>query len=268
MIIPIHSGLQVVLSPELLLGWILTLARLLGLMVSSPVFSSPGLPGTAKVALVVPFSLLVSQSLSSPQIALYQDAPALTLGFAVEFGIGWTIGFCFHLLIEAVRMMGDFISLQIGLSAAASLDPTTGQQNPILAQALGHLMLLWFFSLNLHHWLFAGLSYSLDQLPIASWGWSMQGASHLCEKLLLIGTQGLELALLLVFPVLSLMLLLEWGLALISKLMPQMHLFTVALPAKILIGYWALSACLPYSLGVLQGHWLQLAKNIRQLYGT
>ena len=45
---------------------------------------------------------------------------------AFEFLIGYLIGFLANLIFEGVRMTGNIIAIQTGLSMSEALDPATG----------------------------------------------------------------------------------------------------------------------------------------------
>ena len=72
------------------------------------------------------------------------------------------------------------------------------------------------------------------------------------------------LALQLSAPVVATLILTDLALGLIGRLMPQMNLMMVGMPAKILIGLAALAACSP----LLAGNFTQILDLLRQYLAT
>jgi flagellar biosynthetic protein FliR len=61
-----------------------------------------------------------------------------------------------------------------------------------------------------------------------------------------------SLGTMLVAPVVAVLLLLDSGLAMAAKTMPQMNVFMISIPVKIAVGLLVLGACAPYLRGIFQ----------------
>jgi flagellar biosynthetic protein FliR len=97
-----------------------------------------------------------------------------------------------------------------------------------------------FFALDAHHALLRGLAFSVRQIPPGSWPHSL-AAGAVVRQFGAVFTLSLAL----VAPVFSVLLLLEGGLAVISRMLPQMNVFFVGMPLKILLGLGLLAISAP-----------------------
>ena len=96
-------------------------ARVGGMMLVAPSFSSNLVSRQARVALTVVLTVLLQPA----ALASVHGVPAMTAtAFLSETIIGFAIGFGAALFIGAAETAGDVMSIQIGLSGAAILDPT------------------------------------------------------------------------------------------------------------------------------------------------
>ena len=99
---------------------------------------------------------------------------------------------------------------------------------------------MMFFTVDAHHALLRGFAYSLEAVPLGS-GFHAFSADLLVRQFGLIFSFGLLLA----APVLFCVYLVEVGLAVISRNLPQMNIFMISMPVKIVCGLLLLSLLTP-----------------------
>jgi flagellar biosynthetic protein FliR len=127
--------------------------------------------------------------------------------------------------------------VQIGFGMAQILDPVTRQQIPILTAAFNQVGVLVFFLVNGHHALLRGLAYSLERFPLGR-AWSVEAAAPMVLK----QVGGLfSLGFALAAPVVFCILLVELALGVVARNLPQMNMFVIGIPVKIIVGLTALS---------------------------
>lgn len=80
--------------------------------------------------------------------------------------IGVALGLTMQFAFAAIRLAGEVIGMQMGLSFATFFDPSGGPNTPVLARLLNLLAMLLFLSFDGHLWLISLLADSFHTLPI------------------------------------------------------------------------------------------------------
>ena len=169
---------------------------------------------------------------------------------ALEFLVGFLIGFVANLLFEGVRMTGNILSIQMGLSMSEALDPATGIRNPEISQFYVYLVTLLFLATGAHQMILICIYNSFQAVPMGVFPIFNEsliaGLTTLFAQLFKIGF-GIAL------PVFSVLLVCDVLLGLMSKTMPQMNVYMVAIPFKIYVGLILIFAFLGAVSYYLQG---------------
>lgn len=229
-----QPDLLTLLSPSNIIIFVLIFTRLSGMIFSMPLISTYPIPQQIKIWLcaIVAFILFPMVAASS-SLAVPSSMPELLVFMFREFAIGYIIGFCATFLFAAVQVGGEFVSIQIGISMSQVLDPTTGEQTQVLSQFYTYIATLVFIGLNAHQWLFAALYKSFQAFPLSS-EWILSGGlvSHVLHMSSSIFSIGISM----VLPIFCVMFISEVLMGFMSKMMPQMNIFMVAIPLKIYVG--------------------------------
>lgn len=152
-----------------------------------------------------------------------------------EILIGLFIGASIKLFMSALGIAGMIISMQTGLGSAMSFDPTQGSQAPFFATLLNLMAVTLIFITDIHHMFFKAMidSYTLfpinaaEFLPIGDFAkMAMQSISD-----------SFYLAVQLSAPFILYGVIFNMGLGILAKLMPQIQIYFVAMPANIAIGF-------------------------------
>jgi flagellar biosynthetic protein FliR len=98
-----------------------------------------------------------------------------------------------------------------------------------------------------HHALMRGFAYSLDKVPPGAFLTALP-LEAVTKQFGVMFTFGMVL----VAPVVFCVFLTEIGLAILSRLMPQVHIFFVGMPVRVFIGLGVLVLAMPY-LGPVMG---------------
>ncbi|MCJ2034348.1 flagellar biosynthetic protein FliR [Methylobacterium sp. J-068] len=238
------------LLPGIAAAFLLTFAR-----VGTLVMLMPGL-GEQMVSprLRLAFALLLSLVLFPmvrPLLPAQGSAlagPGLIALLIGEFLVGLMLGLTVRMVVAALQTAGMIISQQLGLSYAMTVDPTQGGQQAAVGNFLSLLGITLILATDLHHVALdaIGRSYALlppDGVP------GMGEAASLALKAIARGfTLGVQIS----APFIAFGILFNVGLGVLARLMPQMQVFFVAVPASVLIGMLLLLG----SLGVMMGVFL------------
>ena len=231
----------------------LTLARVATFIHFVPLLGGPNTPRSVKVGLS--FAVTIVLFGNQPADLALQGAAAthggvtwLSLGVALgrEAVLGGMLGSAFALFLMPARIAGEFIAQESGLTFASVLTASgDGSSNP-LAVLFETAASLLFFGLDLHHLFLVALHDSLRLYPMGGLGLpniDLAAAVSFAE-------QG---GLLLAAPVALCLLLTTIVLALMTRAAPQLNLYSVGFPLRVLVSLGALTILLPQMLAGVQG---------------
>ena len=157
--------------------------------------------------------------------------PAIVL-LVEEIVIGAVLGLTARLTISALEVAGSVIAQQLGLGFVTSVDPTQGEQGVILGNFLTMLGVTLFFATDMHYLVIAALNDSYTLFAPGEMPSTGDVAALVTKTVSGAFRIGIELS----APFLVFGLLFNLGLGVLSRLMPQMQVFFVALPASIMFG--------------------------------
>lgn len=161
---------------------------------------------------------------------------------ANEFMIGCVLALGFHMVNAGLHMMSQLIDVQMGVAAGATFDPVNYQTSGPTGTLLGLVAVGVFLGTNLHYEFFIGLSELFRVLPPGTPITIGTGYFAQLSKIFI-------LSFILAGPVIIVLFLTDFALAMISRSMPQAQVYFVALPLKIFIGVVVLALTLGLSHG-------------------
>jgi len=205
--------------------------RVVGLVAVAPGLSLQQAPAQVRVALALALAVVIAPIASADRPV--PDEPLRFMALClVELVVGLAMGFVAAVVLEALRLGGEVLDLQMGLRAGQLFDPASGAHSGILSTAYYMIALVLFVSVNGHHWLLRGLAASFTIVPVGSA--SLGGA--LAELAGDLGTCVLTMGLRIAAPVMAALLLADLALGLVARAVPQINVFLVGIPAKIAVG--------------------------------
>jgi flagellar biosynthetic protein FliR len=150
------------------------------------------------------------------------------------------------MVVAALQTAGNIVAQQLGLAFAMSVDPAMGGQQASIGNFLTLLGLTLIFAADLHHLAIAAIRDSYAFLPPA--GVPEPGdAAVLAMRAV---GRGFSLAVQISAPFIVFGMLFNLGLGVLARLMPQLQVFFLAMPATILIGMLVLLAVVGVMMGV------------------
>lgn len=228
--------------------WLATVAlvalRLAPLFMAAPGLSGSGVPLRVRLLLVAALAICLVSGRGLSGLAPPPLAEGAFLAAAVsEFLIGLAMLSGLLMAFAAFQLAGQVLDTQIGFGIANIFDPVTRSQSPLLGSALDMLAVVLFLGLDGHHMIIRGLARSLERVPLGT-PLSMANLPVLAAQL----SQTFAGALALAGPTLLAVLLVDVALAVMSRSMPQMNIFVLAMPIKIFLGLLVLGLSLGYLL--------------------
>jgi type III secretion protein T len=214
----------------LLLSLLLSMGRTYAFLAASQILAPSAVPRLARTAAVlvlvaplVPLNAAFARGFD-PGVAAFAAL------FAKEYAIGFLIGFLIAWLFWAVQAAGAFIDNQRGAAIASSIDPLQGHETSPLGILFSQAFLTYFFTIG-------GFLLVIDLLYSSFQVWPVtRGLPIVSEAVpsffLGVMDSGMRLMFVLAAPIIALMFLAEFGLAIISRFAPQIQVFILAMPIK------------------------------------
>lgn len=220
--------------------FLLLLARFSAALIFNPVYGRKNIPSMMQIGLALVLTLLVMPTI--PPITLNFAKPIVFLvTIFKEIVLGYAIGQVIHLYFAVVITAGEIIDTQLGLGMLKIYDPTINVSMPISGSLMNIMVLLLFF-VTKSHLNFIGLIVSICQVFPPSTVIINFSAS---EYIVRIFSDILVLAVKLALPIIAVEFLVEAGLAVLMRLVPQINIFVIGLQAKLGIGLIVLVMILP-----------------------
>lgn len=217
--------------------WLLFLLRTLGFVFVAPLFSAQTVPPQFRIAFAFLLTMIAFIAWSPQAGGMAPGIQAFIPAALSELLLGMMLGFVVSLVFVAFQFAGQFIGYQMGFALVNVFDPQSQQQVSMIGQSLFVVAALAFLSLNLHHDVI-GLWYQSYQVaPLGAWDLSALSLASIVA----LGTDLFVLALKIAMPLLIFLLLTDLALGIVARVMPQMNVFFVSIPLKIVLGLFFLS---------------------------
>jgi flagellar biosynthetic protein FliR len=212
------------------------------------------LPGIGEQGISPRMRLTVALILAAVLVPLHRNSyhfdtaqlgPDIVLVFE-EILIGAVLGLTARLTISALEVAGSVIAQQLGLGFVTAVDPSQGEQGMIMSNFLTMLAITLFFATDMHHLVLAALNDSYTLFEPGEVPATGDVAALVTKTVAGAFRIGIQLS----APFLVFGLLFNLGLGVLSRLMPAMQVYFLALPASILIGFLFLLLVLGSMMGM------------------
>lgn len=196
--------------------------------------------GDARVA--IPVRILFAFLLSLVLAPMMPAMPALdpfsltALGIALEqILFGALLALCLQLLFMVMSLMGQILSIQMGLAMASMNDPVHGDSIPLVGELFLFLCILLFLGLNGH-------LVALDVLVESFRSWPPGRSLYELDIGLVLQLFGWALGagLLLSLPAVIAMLLVNLTFGVMSRSAPALNVFSLGMPMALTLGLVAI----------------------------
>ncbi|MCF8495075.1 MAG: flagellar biosynthetic protein FliR [Alphaproteobacteria bacterium] len=172
--------------------------------------------------------------------------PAMLLPLiGMEFIVGLFIGTIARIFMTAMDTAGMIISFSSSLSNAQLFNPSLASQGSLMGAFLSVTGVVFLFATNLHHLLIMGVVESYELFPIGVLPDSGSMADLMARAVASSFLIGIEIS----APFIILTTLIYVGMGVLSRLMPQVQVFMIALPLQIVLSLILMTMTL--SVGLL-----------------
>ena len=217
----------VTVSGAPVLAYVLAAVRIVAWLLVVPPFSSRAVPVLAKTLLALGLAFTVAPSLAR------QPPPAgsleLMLSAAQEALVGASMGFVTFLVFAAVQAAGDLIDVFGGFSLASAFDPLSQNMNSVNGKLFSMLGMMLLFATDAHLLVIGGLLRSFTQMPVGGAWHPGNGIEVITTLFGVFFTSAVQIAL----PLVAVLFIADLGLALLTRVAPQLNAMNIMFPAKI-----------------------------------
>ena len=252
------------------LGWlpatayfyILIFARVGSILMLLPALGELTIPSQLRLGFALMFSLLLYPIVQPQLPALPADVVGVLVILVHEIAVGLILGTITRLVTVAASVAGSVIAFQSGLSGAQGADPINGgTQGALVGGFLAMLGATLIFATDLHHLALMAIRNSYTIMPPSAplmFGDAAQMAIQSVAAAFVIGIQMSA-------PFIVLGLVFYLGMGLLARMMPQLQVFFVMMPATIWVGLILFALLLSMMMGWYLTHFQE---QLLQFAGT
>ena len=242
-----------------LMAGTLVFARMLGFFRFAPVFCRKELPGLVKIAISLLLTVMIVPLLSPDKVL--QQTDSFILSILLNFVVGAIVGYMARLIVIAIDCGAEMINMQMGLSSATTLDPSSSSQISILTNIISLMGLLIFINLGGVFWLFKAFMRSFEIFPMYAVHIPLAQLVKM-DLLIKLSSNTLYMGLQVASPILLATLAQDIILGVISRTAPQVNVFQLSFLFKPVLGAAIMVWILPMLMNIIEQYFLSFANII------
>jgi flagellar biosynthetic protein FliR len=225
-------------------GFMLVLARISPLFLLAPLFSARQVP--PRVRTVVACALAVGLTPVAMRGQQIPDDVLALFGLVLkELLVGLGFSLSLSLLFAAVSSAGALLDMLVGFSFGSIVDPLTGNQSAVLAQLYGFVALAIFVAIDGDAWVIGGLARTFELVPLTAAPDVASLGAGVVQSFTTIFSSALQVA----APVLLAVVITDVAFGVVTRVVPQLNVFAVGFPVKVVVGMLVVGASLPFVSG-------------------
>jgi flagellar biosynthetic protein FliR len=252
------------LSGRPLMVFLFVLARVSGLVLTAPALGAPAGPKPVRLVLAVALALLIAPVFCDAPLPEISRPWQLLVPLCREAVLGLVMGLALMVLVAGMQSAGHVIGQMSGMSLAATVDPDTGSNSPLLGRLFGLVAIVIFLLIGGHRQLLAALLDTFHWMPPGRVGFS----SGLVMTLSEITAQSFVLTLRATIPVMLALLMTALTLGLVARALPQLNVLAVGLGLNAMIALAVMSVSLGVAAWAFQEHVEAAMEAVRTALGS
>jgi flagellar biosynthetic protein FliR len=215
--------------------FILILMRMASFVFAAPFFNTANTPKRLRVGLAFFLSIIVytlHPDMNVEYNGLIEYAGLVVIESVVGILLGAMASFC----VQIIQFAGKLVDMDIGISMAQIMDPTTKVQVGIMGNFYYYMLMLLLIVSGLHQYLVAAIIETYNVIPIGGVKFGMSVYTTVLNFMSDYFVIGFRIEL----PIFAATLLLNCILAIIARVAPQMNMFVVGMQLKIFVGIFVI----------------------------
>ncbi len=237
------------LTEAQILLFALILLRMIAYIVSSAVLGSPTISTSVKVLLSIILTMILFPLVQVGKVDYLTISNDIVSLAVRELIVGLSLGFLTRIFFFVVTMTGDLVSMSVGLSASQLFNPMMGSNGSTIEQFYSTIATLVFFAINGHHMLISAIVQSYDLVPVSSLALNVGPFAEMA----VFGQTAMILAIKMCAPVMVAILVVNLGMGILGRAVPQINVLVTSMPVTIMIGMSVVFLCLPLLVMEMNG---------------
>lgn len=224
--------------------FLLIFVRIYALLRVAPITSSVSVPGIARIAMTFFAAFAVFPSVVASGYLVPDSGLGFVLLLVGEMLIGILTALFLVIMFATFQLAGQFFSLQMGFGASQVFDPMAQIQIPLVGQFLNLIaMMVFVMSTGLQRIFLHGVLGSFEAMTALNFAGARMDLYSLISRSL---PELFAQAMILAFPILGTLFLLQVTMGLFGKAAPQMNLLMLGFPAAIGLAFIIILLILPF----------------------
>lgn len=216
-------------------------ARVGGLLTAAPLLGNRAIPKSVKAGLALLVSLMVTPAAAQTTGPVPEHLLLLAGGVLKDALFGLTLGYMARVLFASVEMAGYWIDTQMGFGFVNLVNPFSEQQGSVLSVFYYQMAMTVYLLANGHLLLLGAVLHSFTLVAPGAVVLKAGLGLTLIPLLKMMLALGAQIAL----PAVGVLLVADVAFGLIARAVPQINVFIVGAPAKIVLGLATTAVVLP-----------------------
>lgn len=255
-------GLELAELTDLGLQFLFAMLRIGAFVLSAPLFAAHFVSLPVRIIITVCIAVWILQHVQMPPVQNLASLTSVTWVLR-ELGIGLAAGMVLQIYFAAAVMAGDRIANTAGLGLAAQVDPATGSQTPVIGQFFMLFLLAIFVAVDGH---LVAIRLILESYTLIPPG--PVGTENAFTQAGLAATgEMFRAAVQLMMPVVSVLIVLNIVIGVITRSSPQLNIFAFGFPLTMTVTLLLLFVTTTTMGDALLDHMAQALQHLGDMLG-
>lgn len=242
--------------------FILIFARVGSILMLIPALGETAIPARMRLTFALALSLVLYPIVTPGLPPLPTGVWGLVALILHEIAIGLIIGVIARIAVSGTQVAGSIIASSSGLSVAVAADPVNGGvQGALIGAFLSMLGIALIFATDLHHVAISAIHDSYMIFKVSDPLMFGDAASTIVEAVAGAFVVGVQMS----APFIVFGLVFNLGMGILSRLMPQLQVFFLAMPATVAVGLILMALLLTMMTGLYLMHYEGVLAMLRGL---
>ncbi len=213
----------------------LAFTRIMAVIIHIPVFGGQNIPTQIRIGLGLALAIVLIPWQPLPPDADMIGSLAYGLAIGREIIIGTLIGFSADLAFGAIQMAGSAMGMGSGFESSRIFNPALGEAGSAFDQIFVMTASMIFLTIDGHHLVLIALQNTFTAVPLNG-SLPFNGMETIIKTTSMFIASGVHLAL----PVMAALVLTDLTLGLMARVAPQVQVYFLGLPVKVVVALIAL----------------------------
>ncbi len=238
-----------VISLDSFVVFLLVFARVSMLFVAAPLLSSRNIPVFVKIGISFFLSMVVFFAMFRKiNINVPMGLMNILMLVGEQVLVGIAVGFVAMLIFNSVSLAASFYGFQMGFGIVNVIDPMSQGRVPVTGQFKTLVVILLFLATDAHYLLIMALVNSFKLVPLTGFGINTSVLDVIMKAFSGMFFTAVQISI----PIIAVLLMIDIGLGIIAKTMPQLNVFIFGFPVKIMVGMLTMIVIMPVLVSMME----------------